>query len=234
MDYKLKYLKYRAKYLNLKKEQSGGVFPPELILKVTEFMTDEEKIIFMTNTVGVYKEIMLHDLPELKDKSYSITEITETALRPWRLIDRFKISNIDIRNLDELNILSAILSPEQCNAIKYLTFGFRFNQPLNNSLDKLTNLTYLTFGDNFNQPLNNSLDNLKNLQYLTFGRYFNQPLNNSLEQLINLKILTFGFSFNQPLDNSLANLKKLKIIILPRIYNIVIPPTIGATIIKAH
>jgi hypothetical protein len=34
MDYKLKYLKYRAKYLNLKKEQSGGIFPPELILKV--------------------------------------------------------------------------------------------------------------------------------------------------------------------------------------------------------
>ena len=40
--------------------------------------------------------------------------------------------------------------------------GSKFNQPLSNSLDNLTNLTHLTFGRDFNQPLLNSLNNDRN------------------------------------------------------------------------
>jgi hypothetical protein len=47
--------------------------------------------------------------------------------------------------------------------------NFGFNQPLENSLDKLVNLHTLTFGYDFNQPLENSLDKLVNLHILTLG-----------------------------------------------------------------
>jgi len=54
------------------------------------------------------------------------------------------------------------------------------------------NLTHLTFGFNFNQQLNNSLNELKNLTHLTFSYYFNQELKDSLKELTNLTHLTFG------------------------------------------
>jgi hypothetical protein len=90
-----------------------------------------------------------------------------------------------------------------------LKFGYFFNQPLGNSLDKLTNLTHLTFGDSFNQTLGNSLYELTNLTHLTFGVWFNQPLGNSLDKLTNLTHLTLGDQFEQPLGNSLDKLTNL-------------------------
>jgi hypothetical protein len=85
----------------------------------------------------------------------------------------------------------------------------KFNQPLLNSLDTLTNLTAITFGDEFNKPLENSLNKLTNLTEITFGLNFNQPLANSLIQLINLTHLTFGYAFNKSLSNSLDQLENL-------------------------
>ena len=46
--------------------------------------------------------------------------------------------------------------------LKKLSFGYVFNQPLNDSLNKLTNLEELSLGYNFNLPLNNSLDKIRN------------------------------------------------------------------------
>jgi hypothetical protein len=73
--------------------------------------------------------------------------------------------------------------------LEQLTFGYKFNQSLSNSLDNLIMLQQLTFGYKFNQPLANSLDNLIMLQQLTFGYKFNQPLANSLDNLIMLQQL---------------------------------------------
>lgn len=53
----------------------------------------------------------------------------------------------------------------------------KFNQPLENSLNNLTQLVELTFGNLFNQPLENSLNNLTRLVKLTLGFKFNQELN---------------------------------------------------------
>ena len=98
--------------------------------------------------------------------------------------------------------------------ITELELGYQFNQPIGNSLNKLTSLQQLTFGEAFNQPLGNSLDKLTSLQQLTFGVYFgsnfNQPLGNSLDKLTSLQQLTFSKKFNQPLDNSLDNLTSLQ------------------------
>ncbi len=52
--------------------------------------------------------------------------------------------------------------------MKYLTksqllkFGYKFNQPLGDSLKGLTNLQWLTFSAEFNQPLRDSLNGLTN------------------------------------------------------------------------
>ena len=85
----------------------------------------------------------------------------------------------------------------------------KFNQPLENSLSNLINLTHLTFGFDFNCSLANSLSNLINLTHLTFSYRFNKPLEKSLSNLTNLTNLTFGDEFNHPLSNSLSNLTNL-------------------------
>jgi hypothetical protein len=74
--------------------------------------------------------------------------------------------------------------------------GSMFNQPLANSLDKLTSLTHLTFGFWFNQTLDDSLNKLTSLTHLIFGCLFNNPLANSLDKLTSLTHLTFGSKFN--------------------------------------
>ena len=126
-------------------------------------------------------------------------------------------------------------SLDKLTNLQQLTFGFFFNQPLGNSLDKLTNLQQLIFENNnqFNQPLGNSLDKLINLQQLTFGSNFNQPLGNSLDKLINLQQLTFGSNFNQLLGNSLDKLINLQQLTVKSYYQHPLPQKENLKILKA-
>ena len=241
MHFESKYLKYKTKYLNLIKSvvlQKGGMnsLPPEMILKIIEYMTDEDKIQLMLSTnFGSYK-------PELKDK-YSIIEMFDMENRPWRLINKFKVRHIIINNLDELNILNAELTEEQIRYIHTIKFSMDFNEDLGNSLDKLINLKEIVFyysvydlpfnnlfnklkklkhlylPSSFNQPLEKSLDELINLETLEFGYSFNQQLDNSLDRLINLKSLTFGDNFMTPLEHSLDKLVKLELLNLGESYS---------------
>jgi hypothetical protein len=48
----------------------------------------------------------------------------------------------------------------------------------------------LTFGDDFNQPISNSLDKLTQLKNLTFGYYFNQPIEGLLVSLTKLEYMS--------------------------------------------
>lgn len=64
-----------------------------------------------------------------------------------------------------------------------------FNQPLENSLDSLVNLTNLTFSKYFKQPLKNSLDNLKNLEYLTINKNYENEILCRIEEFQKLKFL---------------------------------------------
>ena len=73
--------------------------------------------------------------------------------------------------------------------LKDLKFGKSFNQYLGSSLRKLNNLITLTFGESFNnceQPLSNSLDKLTKLKNLNIEGYI-QPFRYSLDNLINLR-----------------------------------------------
>jgi hypothetical protein len=237
MHFKLKYFKYKTKYLNLIKSvvlQIGGTLPPEMILKIIEYMTDEQKIELMLSTdFGTYK-------PELKEvdwnrvPKYSVPTILDITDKPWRLIDKFRIRQLVIHNLDELNRLNAEFTQDQIEYINSITFSDEFNEDLGNSLDKLINLGELVFkNDNydfpfnnlfnnlkklkklylpsmFDKPLGNSLDVLNNLETLEFGYLFNMPLGNSLDKLINLKSLKFGDNFSSPLEHSLDKLVKLE------------------------
>ena len=127
-------------------------------------------------------------------------------------------------NIEELNLGHIFNQPldnslDELKNLTTLTFGNMFNQPLYNSLDELQNLTNLTFGNMFNQPLYNSLDKLKKLTTLSFGYDFNQLLGNSLHELKNLTTLTFELDFNQPLGNSLEELKNLTTLIFSSMFN---------------
>jgi len=72
------------------------------------------------------------------------------------------------------------------------------------------NSNYLYKYNKFNYPLDNCFNQLTQLKKLTFGHHFNHPLGNSLNQLVQLKELTFGHCFNQPLTSSLDNLVQLE------------------------
>jgi hypothetical protein len=80
--------------------------------------------------------------------------------------------------------------------LKTLTFGKSFNQSLGSSLRKLNNLITLTFGESFNnceQPLSNSLDKLTRLKNLNIEGY-TQRFRYSLDNLINLRNLKISKS----------------------------------------
>ena len=99
-------------------------------------------------------------------------------------------------------------SLDKLTNLKHLEFH-GFIQPLGSSLDKLTNLESLDLGFSFKEPLGNSLDKLTNLKYLSLARYYRQPLGNSLDKLINLEVLKIQ-NYKQPLGNSLDKLINLK------------------------
>ena len=87
--------------------------------------------------------------------------------------------------------------------------GGYFNQPLSNSLNKLTNLQHLTFGEYFNQPLNSTLCNLINLQHLTLGTKFDQ----NIDLPFNIVNLTLYCNNNQYIiDNLHYNIVTLEFI----------------------
>lgn len=100
------------------------------------------------------------------------------------------------------------------NKITHLTFGDRYDQPVNNLPETLTHLTF-EITSSFNQPVDNlpkglthltfgesfdeSVDNLpETLTHLTFGEAFDQFVDNLPKGLTHL---TFGVHFNQPVDN---------------------------------
>ena len=106
--------------------------------------------------------------------------------------------------------------------ITHLTFGNRFNQPIND-LEKLIYLTHLTFDHGFNQPIKNLPGTIT---HLTFKGYFNQPINTLPDTITHLTFgdyfdqqinylpgtithLTFGWDFNQPINNLPCNITHL-------------------------
>lgn len=90
------------------------------------------------------------------------------------------------------NILLSKSINTDLTSIKYITFGIKFNQLVNNLPDSILGIKFKYC---FDQPVNNFPQNLTSLE---FGDSFNQPINDLPN---NLTFLKFGNSFNQPIDN---------------------------------
>ena len=104
-----------------------------------------------------------------------------------------------VENLQNILLSKSIDIDLTC--IKYITFGIKFNQLVNNLPDSILGIK---FGYSFNQPVNNLPQNLTSLE---FGDCFNQPI---YDLSNNLTYLKFGNSFNQPLFNLPNNLTYLE------------------------
>lgn len=99
--------------------------------------------------------------------------------------------------------------------ITRLTFGLRFDQPLD-CVHLPDTLTHLTFGDAFDQRLENAtLPPM--LTHLTFGYYFNRPLDRVVLPPM-LTHLKFGERFDQSLD-AVRFPSTLSLLTLHRKYN---------------
>jgi hypothetical protein len=89
--------------------------------------------------------------------------------------------------------------------VTHLTFGNKFNKPLNINLIP-NSVTHLTFGSSFNQPL--ILNFIPNsVTHLTFGYDFNQPLIDHI--LSSIKHLTLYENYNYLKE---INMKKLTLL----------------------
>jgi hypothetical protein len=140
---------------------------------------------------------------ELNTNYYYEKICDETKLK--LLNNRYKNVHVAASSLEYLN---------DNKNIKSITFGFWFNQ----KIDNLPNtLTHLTFCGEFNQKIDNlpntlthltfdwysrfnqKTENLPNtLTHLTFGRKFNQKIENLPNTLTHL---TFSGEFNQKIEN---------------------------------
>jgi len=83
--------------------------------------------------------------------------------------------------------------------ITHLTFGYYFNQPINDAIP--SSVTHLTFGGHFNQPINDAIPS--SVTHLIFGWNFNQPINDAIPSSVTH--LTFGYSFNQPINDAIPS-----------------------------
>ena len=90
-----------------------------------------------------------------------------------------QFTNLEVNNTDKFP-----------SALSHITFNFRFS----GNTDNIPSITHLTFGAKFNKPVNNLPHSIT---HLTFGWCFNQSVNN----LPPITHLTFDFWFNQPVDN---------------------------------
>ena len=94
------------------------------------------------------------------------------------------------------NFLCKLSHNKSIKNTTHVTFGYDFNQPLDDSIKKSA---YLQINNKFNQPLD---DSIKNATHVQFGYSFNQPLGDSIQNATHVE---FGINFNQPLGDSTKN-----------------------------
>jgi hypothetical protein len=139
-------------------------------------------------------------------------------------IDNNTLTFIDSKLKELVNYIPSVerelskLTQEQIEQIDTIKIDLYIDTQLEVLLSRFTNLRTLIF-DNFNQPLGDSLFRLTNLETLIFNGNFNQPLGDSLSRLTNLRTLEFNGIFNQPFDDSLSRLTNLTTLKLIRGYN---------------
>jgi hypothetical protein len=211
LEDKLQYLISINKKALISKIQERDIYNPDIIIKESSPVEKEFRPYVIIAYESEYKK---------KEEEYKkVKYIYSTGNRSENLEYDFVKSSSEYGKEIIINIRSnelplvlhgKPLKKEETNHLRKLELLGGFNQPLGDSLSKLTQLETLKFGDEFDQPLGDSLSTLTQLKSLKFGDDFDQPLGDSLSKLTQLKSLKFGFRFNQYINDSLKKLTKLK------------------------
>jgi hypothetical protein len=154
------------------------------------------------------------------DNSDDKLKIFPTYKQLYSTQNRISIVFDELINLEWIDIYEPLgTSLQGLINLKYITFGYGYNEQLGTSLQGLINLKYIKFEgnkdfDGFNKPLGKSLKGLINLKYINFGYSFRQHLGKSLKGLINLEELFFSYHYDKPLGKSLRGLTNLEVLSL--------------------
>ena len=203
-----KYLKYKEKYLKLKSITGGmnstlDILPSLPITNILEHLSDQDKI----NLIESHKNLLDIGI-QYFNSPISYEKAIKIQPSNWRIFDKFRITSIEIKNIDELNAFAPHF--KYIKKIKFiLPEGLMykgFNEPLGDSLSKLINLEIIYLSNNFNQELGNSLSKLKNLKEIDLGDMFNKPFGDSFANLSNLKKIIVGAFFKQKINPELQHI----------------------------
>ena len=190
-----KYLKYKNKYLNLKKFSDKNV---NHLSGAYEIPT-AEKIVFNNETLKNAVDEYIDDEEAARIKygdisGWNVSQVTDMS----GLFSGHNYFNGNISSWDVNNVI---------NMERMFHYAESFNQPLDNwNVSNVTNMKSMFDGDiSFNQPLNNwDVSNVTNMERMFYyAESFNQPLDKW--KVGNVTSMEFMFSrassFNQPLNN---------------------------------
>jgi len=178
----------------------------ELIIKISELLTDNEKIKFT---------MVSKMMDKMKNKFMYTDKIDVRKIRNLKFFNNFEYVEIpDIihkcpKNVKHINFVAQRMTPNRF-VIKHISmqFDYFFSQFKDGAI---TSLKSVIIEDNFDNSIKYCLPS--SVTHLTFGKHFNQPIESRKmlshiafdEQLFENGIpatithLTFGDNFNQPI-----------------------------------
>jgi len=155
----------------------------DIVIKITEWITDIDSVSLLQSNNDLYKLIVRYNAKNSYD------------------INLFEKAKFQIRNIKNVN------NKEEIKEISNRLWKIEFNKDFDETIDDLeiSQIRNLTFGYKFNKPINKYPKSLTNL---TFGEKFNQTIDNLPESLIDIKLAN---DFNQSVHNLPKKLKFLVI-----------------------
>ena len=201
----------------------------DILTNICEWLSNTDKINLLSSTLSTHKyknKIYYNDDTWLDkiDKLWYYNNFTSimcnhsyNRIFPKHIRKLHYDGLFDNENTINKNTINKYTVP---NSVTHLTFGYYFNQNINdcipNSVTHLTfgdwfnqdirgcipdSVTHLTFGNNFNQNIRDCIPG--SVTHLTFGDEFNQNIHDCIPDSVTH--LTFGERFNQDIHNSIPN-----------------------------
>jgi hypothetical protein len=166
----------------------------DIIIKIADELSDKQKI---------YVSLISKQFDRLKFKMIYTKLISLSKIISLPYFDKFENILLDVMNVTYPTSSKFICflanGSDIPQKITHLTFGFYFNNPINNCIPSF--VTHLTFGYYFNQPINDCIPS--SVTHLSFGWFFDQSINNCIPSSVTH--LTFGGRFNQSINNCIPS-----------------------------
>jgi len=187
-----------------------------MILKISKYLPDKDKIYFTMISVAVDK----FKYKFIYDEEISIRKIINLPyydnFEYVQMSDKKKFPQLP-QKVKRIRTASSMITIP--SSVTHLQFGFKFNRPINTIMTSdgqiiriiPESVTHLQFGVEFNQLIKNNIVDGKiirsipeSVTHLTFGSNFDQPIENIMPP--NVTHLTFGWCFNQSIKNCIPPL----------------------------